>query len=377
MMKLGYARRWIGTAVIVTATIALSQFHHQPRNLAISQSHNLAIARVLSVDDSNLQTHGKMRYGEQVMEVEIMEGRRKGERFPATNIVRAQMELDKFFVVGDVVTVALPEDAPSGTMLTARDHWRIGWIAAGFGAFALLLVAFGGWVGVNALASFAFACVIIWRFVVPLALEGVNASFVAFAATAILTAAIMFLVGGPTKKALAAFGGAMLGVASGLGLAHFFGAALRINGATLPYAQTLVYSGFEKLDLADIFIASTVLAGSGAMMDLAMDIAAGVREVARHNKSLGFAELYRSGIRIGRATVGTMTTTLLLAYSGGYLTLLMAFSAQGTPPLEFMSSPIVAAEIVKTLVGSLAIVLVAPFSALLSALLFKFDGLTV
>ena len=107
------------------------------------------------------------------------------------------------------------------------------------------------------------------------------------------------------------------------------------------------------------------------MMDLAMDIAAGVREVSRHNPSLGFAELYRSGVRIGRATVGTMTTTLLLAYSGGSLTLLMVFQAQGTAPADFLSSPIVAAEVAKTLVGSLSIVLVAPFTALLAALLFR------
>ncbi|MBP5791764.1 MAG: YibE/F family protein [Kiritimatiellae bacterium] len=330
-----------------------------------------AIARVVAVDDSRLATHGLMKYGEQVLEVEIVSGERKGSHFKAANTVRAQMELDKFFSIGDTITVALPDGAEEGSMLTARDHWRLGWIAAGFGMFAIMLVAFGGLVGANALASFAFSCAVIWRFVVPLSLAGMNASLVAFAATSILAAAIMFLVGGPTRKALAAFGGSMLGVAAGLALAHFFGGALKINGATLPFVQTLVYSGFADLDLADVFIAATVLAGSGAMMDLAMDIAAGVREVSIHNTALGFRALFASGIRIGRATVGTMTTTLLLAYSGGYLTLLMVFYAQGTPPLDFASSPIVAAEIAKTLVGSLSIVLVAPFTALVAAVLFR------
>ena len=103
-----------------------------------------------------------------------------------------------------------------------------------------------------------------------------------------------------------------------------------------------------------------------------MDISAGVREVSRHNPNLSFRELLMSGIRIGRATVGTMTTTLLLAYSGGYLTLLMVFAAQGTPPQVFLNSPLIAAEIAKTLVGSFAIVLVAPFTALLSAALFPY-----
>ena len=77
-----------------------------------------------------------------------------------------------------------------------------------------------------------------------------------------------------------------------------------------------------------------------------------------------------SAVRIGRATVGTMTTTLLLAYSGGYLSLLMVFAAEGVPPHVFLNSPIVAAEVAKTLVGSFAVVLVAPFTAFLAAAAF-------
>lgn len=105
-------------------------------------------------------------------------------------------------------------------------------------------------------------------------------------------------------------------------------------------------------------------------MDLAMDIASGVEEIARHNPELPRKELIRSGIRIGRSVVGTMTTTLLLAYSGGYLTLLMMFSAQGTPVLEFLNSTLVAAELVKTLIGSFSLVLVAPFTAVISGMIF-------
>jgi len=73
---------------------------------------------------------------------------------------------------------------------------------------------------------------------------------------------------------------------------------------------------------------------------------------------------------MGRAVVGTMTTTLLLAYSGGYLTLLMVFAAEGTKPLDFINSTLVSAELVKTLVGSFGLVLVAPFTALVSAMFY-------
>ena len=109
-------------------------------------------------------------------------------------------------------------------------------------------------------------------------------------------------------------------------------------------------------------------------MDLAMDIASGIEEVKRHSPTLGFRDLLGSGLRIGRAVVGTMTTTLLLAYSGGYLTLLMVFAAEGTRPFDFLNSTLVSAELVKTLVGSFGLVLVAPLTALVAALVFSRFG---
>ena len=325
-------------------------------------------SRVVAADDTDVRTLGHVQYGTQTLQVEILDGAHTGKLFPVGNTLRGQMELDNRFAPGDIAVVSEPTGQVA--TLAAASHWRLGVMAAAFAAFAILLVVFGGGVGANALLSFVFCCLIIWKLVVPLALAGHNASLVAFAATAAMTAVIMLSVGGFTRKALAAFAGSMLGASAGLGIARLLGAALGVNGATLPFVQTLVYSGAADLDLADIFIAATILAGSGAMMDLAMDIAAGVREVARHSPGLGFWELFMSGIRIGRATVGTMTTTLLLAYSGGYLTLLMVFAAQGTPPSGFLNSPLVVAEAAKTLAGSFAIVLVAPFTALVAARLF-------
>ena len=114
-----------------------------------------------------------------------------------------------------------------------------------------------------------------------------------------------------------------------------------------------------------------ILASSGAVMDLAMDIASGVEEVAIHNDTLSKKQLTASGMRIGKSVVGTMTTTLLLAYSGGYITLLMMFAVQGNSLFEILNNPLVAAESVKTLIGSFSLVLVAPFTAIFSGILLQ------
>ena len=322
-------------------------------------------AEVVETDDSGLQLHGLVEFGTQLMKVRLPDGR----VFQAANELRAQMELDKKFAVGDTALVVLTPNAADGDILVARDHWRMGWGFAFFAGFCVLLCVFGGWTGLKALFSFVFSCLVVWKLLIPLVLAGWHASTVVFAAVAVLTGVIMYLVAGWTRKGLSAFAGAMLGVVASLALAHFFGRVMNVNGATMPFAQQLLYSGFSGLDLQDIFFGAIVLASSGAVMDLAMDISAGVSEVARHSPGLGRRELFMSGIRIGRAVVGTMTTTLLLAYSGGYLTLLMVFAAQGTSPVDFINSTLVSAEFVKTMVGSFGLVLVAPASALVAAYL--------
>ena len=335
------------------------------------ESGTRVLARVTAVDDADIQQQGLLRVGSQSLEVEPVRGKWKGRRFRAGNQLRGQLELDKEFKVGDLAVVTMPADAdPQTAVLVARDHYRSGWTLVLFGCFSLLLIIFGGWVGVKALFSFVFSCLAIWKLVIPLVLRGWSADWVIFGTVAILTAVIVYLVAGLTRKGVAAFVGSSAGVLAALALAHLVGFLMKINGATMPYVQTLLYSGYEKLSLPDIFIGATILAGSGAVMDLGMDIAAGVEEVAHHNPGLSFRELTASGLRIGRSVVGTMTTTLLLAYSGGYITLLMVFAAQGTHVMDFLNNPLVAAEVVKTLIGSFSLVLVAPLTAFASALLF-------
>jgi uncharacterized membrane protein len=329
-------------------------------------------AHVLSVSNEDVALAGMLEYGTQHLEVEIQDGPEAGRRFRAENELRAQLDFDKKFRPGDTAVVVWPkEGVKDGESLIARDHWRLGWGGVLFGSFCVLIILFGGWTGAKALFSFVFSCFTVWKLVIPLCLEGWSATGVSFIAVSALTAVIMYLVAGCTRKGVTAFLGSMLGVGSSLLLACFFTKMMHVNGATMPFVQALLYSGYHSLDLADVFNGAVILASSGALMDLAMDIAAGVEEVALHNPRLPRRELFLSGLRIGRSVVGTMTTTLLLAYSGGYITLLMMFAAQGTPPLVFLNSTVVSAEIVKTLVGSFGLVLVAPFTAFVAAYLPK------
>ena len=329
-------------------------------------------ARVVSVDNSEVIRNGFLCYGSQTLQIEVLTGKHKGKVFRAANILRMQMDLDKLFEVGDTVLAAMMHDAdPERDTINAQDHYRIEWTILLFALFGLLLLIFAGWTGFNALLSFVFSCLVVWKAVIPLCLAGVNALLVTFLAVLLLSFVIIILIAGFTRKGFTALAGSILGVLASCITGWIFTYLFKINGAVMHYSQSLFNSGYSHLDLSEIFIGAIFLSSSGAVMDLAMDVASGIEEVDRRRSGLSGKELFKSGLRIGRSVVGTMTTTLLLAYSGGYLTLMMTFAAQGTSPIDFINNPYVASEAVKTLVGSFGLVLVAPFTAAVGALIFS------
>ncbi len=145
----------------------------------------------------------------------------------------------------------------------------------------------------------------------------------------------------------------------------------RYQGNTLTAFNSLVgQTDLENLfEPGDVIIAAIILGASGACMDIAMDIAAAMDEIKKKKPDIPPLELIQSGFVVGRHVIGTMATTLLLAYSGGYLTLLMLFQVKEPGILRMLNLKIVAAEIMRTLVGSIGLVLVAPITAIVGGII--------
>ncbi len=368
-MKKEFSQHLIAIAVTCLLSAALLFLPDPP--VMNKGEFSVCRARVVRVDDSAVELHGLLKFGSQRLEVEILSGKHRGRKFRANNELRAQMELDKEFKVNDIITVNMPlADPAPDTVLQARDHHRSFWIWILGTVFCVFLVIFGSWVGIKAILSFIFSFIVIWKAVIPATLAGWAPEAVIALTTLILTFSIIFLVAGFTRKGTAAFLGSMAGVLTGLMLSSLFVHLIKINGAVMPYCQTLYYSGYDFLNLQRLFSGTLILGASGAVMDLAMDIASGIEEIVRHNPALPRRELIRSGMRMGRSVVGTMTTTLLLAYSAGFLTLLMMFRVEGHSPLLLLDNPLVASEAVKTLIGSFALVLTAPLTAVISGIIY-------
>lgn len=329
-------------------------------------------ALITAVDNSRVRVNLIVKTNAQYLTVQLLDGPHEGQELAVVNMLTGKMEMDEFYEAGKVILVEYnaPDGKPSNAM--ARGYYRLRLQLVLIGLFCVLLLAVAGMTGLKAALSFVFAAMVLWKLFFPLLLRGFPPLSTGLGIVALLIGVICFSVGGLTRRGLATFAGSMLGVLLTCGLAAWFTNMFRLHGAIRPFAEMLLYSGYNDLRLTDIFVASVCIACSGAVMDLAMDIAATMDELKLRHPEIGLLEHMRSGLRVGRAVVGTMTTTLLLAYSGSHITMFMVFLAKGLPAENLLNAPFVAAEVLNILVGSFGVVTVAPFTVLISGLLYRY-----
>lgn len=336
---------------------------------AIYKGTDRVKVKVLETDESTVISSGLIQSGEQRCKVEILGGKFKGQEAEAVNMLSGSLESDKIFQVGDLAHVVISYKDGEILSITMTDHYRINYELILAAIFVVFLVAFAGKTGLRAVYSFVITVLTIWKIMVPAYLRGVNPIWCGILITIFLTILIIFLVYGWDRKTIAASSGALLGVLMTCIIGCIFTQAFKIHGAVMAYSESLLYSGYQDLNLTQIFMSGIFIGASGAMMDLAVDITSAVNEVIEKKPDIGWKEAAHSGMNVGRAAMGTMTTTLLLAYSGGYIALLMTFMAQGTPLDNILNYKYVSAEILDTVVGSFGLVTVAPFTAITSGIL--------
>ncbi len=328
-------------------------------------------AQVTAVDNSQVRTHLIVKTNFQELTVKLLSGPHRGQEMRVINMLTGKMEMDEFYEAGRTILIEYGEADGKPVNGVARGYYRLGLQLMLIGLFTLLLVAVAGVTGLKAALSFIFAALVLWKLFFPLLLRGYPPIPTGLGIVALLTGVICFSVGGLTRRGLATFAGSLLGLLLTCGLATLFTQLFRLHGAVRPFAEMLLYSGYYQLNLTDIFVASVFIACSGAVMDLAMDIAATMDEIKFRHPEIGLVEHMRSGLRVGRAVTGTMTTTLLLAYSGSHITMFMVFLAKGLPPANLLNAPFVAAEVLNILVGSFGVIAVAPCTVAISALLYS------
>lgn len=335
----------------------------------IYQGMERTVGKVIEADNSKIKSSGLIQSGEQSCTLLILKGKFQGKEIEGVNFLSGSLEKDKIYKVGDRAMVTVSCQGERITSVVMSDHYRLDKEMILLLLFAALLILVAGKNGFLAIFSFAITVLTIWKVLVPTCLRGWSPVWIGILVTVFLTGVIIFFVYGFDRRTCAASMGALLGILTTCILGMLFTDLFQIHGAVMPDSESLLYSGFQHLDLTQIFMSSIFIGASGAMMDLSVDITSAIYEVVEKKPDLSWWDATKSGMNVGRAAMGTMTTTLLLAYSGSSITLIMVFMAQGTPISHILNYKYVAAELLETVVGSFGLVTVAPFTAVVAGLL--------
>ncbi len=353
----------------LVATLGVLHFTRPPtlyagQNASLEQTVQ---ARVLKVkqESSTTDESGLVQIS-QTLELEILAGERQGQKVEAQYHGLGPRLRDVQFRPGEQALVMVSKNPLTGEMTFAvADHvrlWPLGALAA---VFALATVLVGKWQGLRALGGLLLSLALIAGFIIPQILAGRNPMAVSLLGTALLMAVTLYMIQGWNPAGHSA----LLGMLGSLGitalLAIFWARVAHLTGFGSEETLYLQATGVT-LDMSGLLLAGIVIGAAGVLDDVVLAQAVTVFELTAVNPTLKSRELYRRSMKVGNAHLASMVNTLILAYVSVALPLLILFNLYPEPWYLTLNREFIAEEVVRTLVGSLGLLLAVPLTTVIA-----------
>jgi uncharacterized membrane protein len=329
---------------------------------------NVYRARVLTIVSEQEHVTGSEAWQAIVFEAEITRGERRGEIAHFTQNIRGHF-LERFprgAQPGDRVMLGL---TPQGTW-NFIDYVRIHQILLLGGAFVALVLIFGRLKGFNALLALGLTAGAVFAVFIPSIFAGHNiyvSSIVVCIYTVLVT---LFIINGVSKKTAAAISGCLGGVVAAGLLIFIMNAAMMLTGITQTESIHLLHLTAVPINLNAIIFAGIIIGAVGAIMDMAVSVSSSLWEIKIKKPETDFNEIFKSGLHIGKDILGSNINTLILAYIGSSLTVILIFLGFDSSIFRLMNRELVIVELLKAIVGSFGILLAMPLTAAVCAWLY-------
>lgn len=328
------------------------------------------LGKVISVEtlgEIPMSSTGELKQVKQSVDIEVLSGVHKGEKVIVDNMLMGNPAYDIKLKKGDKV-ILHAEQAGGGVDFFIADKYRANVLYILSLIFFALLIVVGRKKGVFSLVSILVTLSLIFWGLTPLILMGMNPILATVLICMIACVVTIYLVGGLNAKSSAAILGTILslimaGMLSILTIKFAF-----LTGFSSEESMFL-FSAHPELNFVGILASAMIIGALGAVMDIGMSISSTVNELFLSNSDMGVRELFDSGMNVGRDIIGTMANTLILAYLGGAMALVLL--SNNIDMQKFFNLNQVATEISSALIGSIAIVICVPISAIISAYLIK------
>ena len=279
--------------------------------------------------------------------------------------------------VGDIVVVEEIYRVDGATLYLISDDYRLNALWIVFGVFILLLLIFAGLRGITSLAGLIFSILILTCFTIPQIVAGQNPLLISVISAFTIAIISIYLSHGFKPRTTIAVIGTCITIIIAITLAYFFTSITKLSGMGSEEAfQLSVWGPLSSIDFRGLLLGGIIIGALGVLDDVTTTQSAAIDEISKANKSLTSKELYKRGTSVGREHIISLVNTLALAYVGASLPLLLVFIANPRPIWAIINSQMISEEIIRTLVGSIALILAVPITTLIAAYWFGNKKLT-
>jgi uncharacterized membrane protein len=307
----------------------------------------------------------------QYVTIEIITGPYKDRIVEIENVLSDSYVMDIAVEKNQKVLLAI-ETYPDGHVeyfITSevRDTYILGLVIA----FALVLILVGRKQGFKTIITLMVTVFFIFMVELPLLLRGYHAVWVTVVVALFITIITVTIISGLSKKAYAAMIGTIIGVVLAGGISIFVSQQVKLTGLSSEEAVMLMNVNGMTFNFQHLLFSAILLGALGAVMDVAMSIASSIDALHKVSPSLSKKDLFKSGMDVGRDIMGTMSNTLILAYTGSMLPLLLLFTAHNDDFIRLINLDLIATEVIRSVAGSIGLVLTIPITAVIMVAFVK------
>lgn len=304
--------------------------------------------------------------GRQEIKVLMKDGKYKNKEIELSNNITKTHQV----MVKKGMDIIVNVDAPKNLKpyFTVYNYNRILPIILSTACLLLVIFMIGKGKGVKAIIGLMYCIFLVIYILLPMIFSGLSPILISMGCIILATIVTLLLLNGKSKKTLAAILSTIAGISVSLVFFQIISRLMHVNGFSSSEAEGLLLISEETgLNVKNVLFVGIMISSLGAVMDVSMSIVSAVYEVRRHNQELGFKELFKSGIEIGKDMIGTMCNTLILAFTGSSFVTLLVFVSYQVEFAQFINSNFFAIEFAQGICGTLGVVLSVPIASGFSA----------
>lgn len=329
-------------------------------------------AKVIEITDQRDEDVAGIIIHTQTFRVRITNGSEKGQERVIENNGLFTINGGKGVSLGEQI-ILYKVTIGDETNYTLADTYRVPYLLVVVLIFFVTAIGFSRWKGVMSLLGLGVSILVIVKFIVPQIIDGKNPLVISIIGGLIIMFCSIYLAHGFNRRTTIALVSTLLTLGLASALAIIFVNLTKLFGTGTEEAFYVQQLGtFENLNLKGLLLGGIILGALGVLDDITTSQSASIDELKKANPNLTFRQLYNHGVSIGREHISSLVNTLFLAYAGASLPLFLFFSVESTQPIWVtLNSEFISEEIVRTLVGSTALILAVPITTILASYYFS------